>query len=279
MVQAVIPTTVTGLQGLPISAPLNPTANQALIWNGTAWVPGGPYAPLSQFITAPYIPQNYIDNSGFSVNQRAYASGGALTGGAYGFDRWKAGPSGCTLTYSATPASTVVTIASGALVQVVEGLNLLSGQYVLTWSGSSVCSVNGGTSAPSPIQITATAGANMTLSWSGGTLAQVQLQLGTTATPWQPQPAQVELARCQRFFQLSGLGISDYLQAGVGTLRYAWLLVQMRATPTLGATPGGVTNISIDGYSAQVQSWLTSFHGVTTGLGTVSITATLSADL
>jgi hypothetical protein len=46
MVQAVIQTTVTGLQGNPITAG-TPATNQALTWNGTAWAAGGPFAPTA----------------------------------------------------------------------------------------------------------------------------------------------------------------------------------------------------------------------------------------
>jgi hypothetical protein len=42
MVQAVIQTTVTGLQGNPVATG-TPAANQSLTWNGTAWAPAGPF--------------------------------------------------------------------------------------------------------------------------------------------------------------------------------------------------------------------------------------------
>jgi len=45
MVAAVIPTTITGLQGRPIATG-GPTVNQALTWNGSAWAPAGPLASL-----------------------------------------------------------------------------------------------------------------------------------------------------------------------------------------------------------------------------------------
>lgn len=46
MTQAVIQTTVTGMQGRPIATTV-PAANQAYTWSGTAWVPTGPYLPLA----------------------------------------------------------------------------------------------------------------------------------------------------------------------------------------------------------------------------------------
>lgn len=46
MTQAVIQTTVTGMQGRPI-ATTAPAANQAYTWSGSAWVPTGPFLPLA----------------------------------------------------------------------------------------------------------------------------------------------------------------------------------------------------------------------------------------
>ena len=51
MVQAVIQTTVTGLQGNPVATG-TPAANQALAWNGTAWAASGPFLPLTGGILA-----------------------------------------------------------------------------------------------------------------------------------------------------------------------------------------------------------------------------------
>lgn len=44
MTQAVIATTVTGLQGRSVMTTA-PTAGQALTWNGSAWAPAGPFIP------------------------------------------------------------------------------------------------------------------------------------------------------------------------------------------------------------------------------------------
>lgn len=46
MTQAVIATTVTGMQGRPISTTV-PATNQAYTWSGTAWAPTGPFLPLA----------------------------------------------------------------------------------------------------------------------------------------------------------------------------------------------------------------------------------------
>ena len=83
---------------------------------------------------------NLLINADFSVNQRVFA-GGSLAAGAYGFDRWKAGAGGCSL----TRVDDTVTL-TGPLVQVVERPSL--GDAVVTLSvenptGSLTVSVGG----------------------------------------------------------------------------------------------------------------------------------------
>lgn len=229
MVQAVIPTTVVGLQGRPVASTPAPTNNQALIWNGSAWVPGGPYLTAAG---APYIATNYVDNSGFSVGQRPnITSGVVLAAGAYGWDRWKAGASGCTLTWTFSPASTVITIAAGTLQQVIEGGALINASYTLSWLGSATGRVNTGAYVASPITFTGAPNTNVTIEFQGGTLGQVQLQIGSQATLWQPSPPALELARCQRFFNTNFFNEASY-GAGVWTVNI-FLPVSMRATPTV----------------------------------------------
>lgn len=233
MVQAVIPTTVVGLQGRSVAATPAPTNNQALIWNGTAWVPGGPYLTAAG---APYIATNYIDNSGFTVNQRAYTSGTALAPGAYGFDRWKAGASGCTLTFTPSPASTVVTITAGTLQQVIEGQSQINSTYTLSWTGSATGRINTGSYVASPISFTGAPNTAVTIEFQGGTLGQVQLQIGSQATLWQPLAVAVEMERCQRFYTvIASLLFGTTLSPGVTVFFFgsASLPTLMRAAPTV----------------------------------------------
>lgn len=46
MVQAVVQTTVTGLQGHPVTATA-PTSGQSLTWSGSAWAGSGPFLPVA----------------------------------------------------------------------------------------------------------------------------------------------------------------------------------------------------------------------------------------
>jgi len=108
MVQAVIPTTVTGLQGNPI-ATTTPTNGQVLAWSGTAWTPAGPFS------TIPVSPANggtggttaaaglaglsgaplnrAVRPSLILVGQPGFSSGSAVHGG-WGNNGWTITPVG-----------------------------------------------------------------------------------------------------------------------------------------------------------------------------------------
>lgn len=286
-----------------IAFPPNPTVGQTYtfggatwIWNGTVWAnatTGANFLPLtggtmtgplvlagnaSSALQAPsyqqvsgLIPENYVDNSSFTVNQRSYASGTALAAGVYGFDRWKGGPaSGGTLTFT-TSSSVIVNISAGSIQQVIDGFNMLAQPYTLSWAGTATGRISttsgGGTYAASPVQFNGAANTNAFIEFTGGTLGQVQLQLGSVATPWQRIPVVPELMRCLRYF-LGGQGwISGYSDiARTWTLNLFPFPVPMRTTPTMTAAGFGGSNSSSVGVGA-VNSYGWAPNTTTTGTG------------
>ena len=192
---------------------------------------------------------NYADNSGFSVNQRGYVSGTALTAAAYGHDRWKAGAGGCTYTFTAAPPSTTITIAAGTLQQVVEGASVAGGNYMLSWTGTAQGRVGAGAYAASPVALTGiAAGANTTIEFNAGTLGRVKLEAGTVVTPWPAKIARDELSNCQRFYQ-TGTAIMS-LGAGGAGWGNQWFMpfpVQMRAAPTAAVVAGSPSYFNASG--------------------------------
>jgi hypothetical protein len=235
---------------------------------------------------APYIPQNYVDNSGFTINQRAYASGTALTAGVYGFDRWKGGPAaGGTATFVASPASTIVTITAGSLQQVIEGGSLITATYTLSWTGTATGRIattsGGGTYAASPVQFTATANTNTFIEFTGGTLGQLQLQLGTVATPWQPLPTAIELSRCQRFYQTAPTYLGGWATTTTALLTTTVpFITSLRAVPTVGLPGWSFSNLAaLTVGSAELRGWVPSLTVTAAGGYGASGTWTASADL
>jgi hypothetical protein len=225
---------------------------------------------------------SYADNSGFAINQRSYVSGTALAAGAFGHDRWKAGASGCTYTFtqSGNPATTI-TITAGTLQQVVEGAVVLGGIYTLSWTGTAQGRVGGGGYAASPVTTgSLTAAANATIEFNAGTLGRVKFEAGSTATPWVADPPQQDLARCQRFFQTHGLMISGYNTAAAGIYQNVLLPVTMRAAPTAVYSGVGYSNCASIGANSTTVAALTTQVAITaTGSCFATYNVTLSADL
>lgn len=256
-----------------ISFPTNPTVGQLYTfngitwqWNGTAWVnanTGGNFMPigggtfqgpvtLSGIGTQPlspaavqqlYLP-NYVDNSSFTINQRAYASGAALGAGVYGFDRWKGGAAGGTLTYSNASGFTAVTVTAGSIMEVMEANCFIPGAtYVLSWQGTATGRVyiSGGSApayAASPITFTPVASDNYMIEFAGGTLFQPKVSLGSVATPWEPISVPIEILRCLRFYLNLGAvtfgGPTGTGSGGAVTMSTLSLPVPMRVSPAVG---------------------------------------------
>ena len=190
--------------------------------------------------------KNVIIDGNFNVNQRVVSGTVTLAAGAYGHDRWKGGASGCTYTFATVENVTTLTISAGSLVQVVEGLNLQSGTYTLSFLGTAQGKINGGSYSASGVTGTATGGTNMTIEFNTGTLSLVQLEKGSTATAFDYRPYGTELALCQRYYQKSyesstALAAATTIGMVGGALGLATIggsmaspfPVQMRTAPTM----------------------------------------------
>lgn len=187
--------------------------------------------------------RNKIINGGFNINQRGYVSGAAVGAGLYGLDRWKMAGSADTLTFSTTNNKTTVTIpASKVLQQVVEGLNLQTGTYTLSWEGTAQGKIGAGSYGASGITGSITGGANTTIEFGPGTVANVQLELGSIATAFEQRLYGTELALCQRYYERiggeSGVGgaevyVAQYALAGNGFYIPITYSTPKRTQPTL----------------------------------------------
>ena len=124
-----------------------------------------------------------------------------LTAGSYGHDRWKAGASGCTYTFATSNNITTLTITAGSLIQVVEGNNLVSDTYCLSFTGTAQGKIGAGSFSASGITGSATGGTNLNIEFNTGTLSLVQLEKNLAPTPFEHRFFNQELLLCQRYFQ------------------------------------------------------------------------------
>lgn len=186
--------------------------------------------------------RNKIINGAFLVNQRGYVSGTATTAGQYTLDRWKVTGAGG-ITFSTTNNKTTVTIPSGqTLQQVIEGLNLQTGTYVMSWEGTAQGRIDGGSyGASGVVTASITGGANTTIEFNTGTVANVQVEPGTIATPFEHRLYGAELALCQRYYEGGFFQTNAYV-TGAGSLGGTVKMVPKIATPTTTATKSGGAN-------------------------------------
>ena len=143
--------------------------------------------------------KNRLINAAGLINQRGVSGTVTLAAGVYGHDRFKAGASGCTYTFATSGNLTTFTISAGSLVQVIEGLNLETGTYILSWSGTAQGKSAGGAFSASGVSASITGGTNTTIEFSTGSLAAPQVERGNTATGFDYRAYAVEEMLCQRY--------------------------------------------------------------------------------
>ena len=185
--------------------------------------------------------KNRLINAQLLINQRGVSGTVTLSAGAYGHDRFKAGASGCTYTFATTNNVTTLTITAGSLQQVIEGLNLESGTYTLSWTGTVQGKIGAGSYGASGITGSITGGTNTTIEFNTGTLSLPQLEVGSTATSFDYRPYTTELQLAQRYYFKKGPQASSDVRYGIGfsasgssTTAYIniTLPVNMRTGPT-----------------------------------------------
>lgn len=147
--------------------------------------------------------RNALINGNPTINQRGYVSGTGTSGAnQYTLDRWRVVTSGQSITWTDSQNVRTVTAPAGGVEQVIEGINLISGNYVLSWTGTATATVNGNAVA-NGASVTLTGGVDTTVRFSNGTFALAQLEPGTKATPFERRSYGQELALCQRYYEKS----------------------------------------------------------------------------
>lgn len=211
---------------------------------------------------------NVVINGAFNINQRAVTGTVTLAAGAYGHDRWKAGASGCTYTFATSANVTTITITAGSLQQVIEGTNLQSGTYTLSWAGTAQGKIGAGSFGASGITGGVTGGANLTIEFNTGTLSTVQLEAGSVATAFEWRNYGYELFLCMRYGELVTTGWITGFSPAISVLNLQWR-VPKRVAPTLALVAGGagvgngisIGITAISGVTASVDGAFTSLTG------------------
>ena len=241
-----IDSVVHGIQtSVPASSTTTPIMDgTATVGSGTTWARADHVHPTDARI----IGDNHIVNGDFAINQRAYVSGTAIappTGsGGYGHDRWKAGGTGCTYTFTTTVPDTTITITAGTLTQIIEAGMIDGGVYTLSWTGTAQARIYQGTPTGSYVAspvVTAslTAGTNTVVEFNTGTVTRVKLEIGGVATPYNRQSLAKSMADCQRYYQATGILLASAYGTAAGGVYGCYPIPVMRVPPTV--TFAGIT--------------------------------------
>ena len=221
---------------------------------------------------------NLLINSNFMVNQREAVSGATVADGAHFLDQWKNSYVSPTSVIYWADSAGVRTITLGysggarSIAQLIESQNTRAGSHTLSWSGTATGRIyNSGAAAPayaaSPITVTLDGAANGVVEFqgNGGTLADVKVESGTLATPYQPPPYAENLRACRRFYwRLTAVTGGAYSRMAQGFAMSTTVVavmvsppVPMRAIPTV-TTSGSLGvydgSTSIKGLTALVRS-------------------------
>lgn len=225
--------------------------------------------------------RNRIINGTGRINQRAYVSGTATTGAnQYTLDRWRVVTSGQSLTFTGNDAGRTMTAPAGGVEQVIEGANIEGGTYVINWSGTASCTVDG-VSRAKGATFTLTANTNVTVRFSNGTFTEVQLEAGTLATPYERVQIGDELARCQRYYTASIFNIRFTATAASQIQEsYIYWPVQMRAAPIVTLDTSGVVNGTATAPTPSIFGARTNITSAASGdVRLLSATVTANAEL
>jgi hypothetical protein len=184
--------------------------------------------------------RNVLINGNPTINQRGYVSGTATTGAnEYTVDRWRVVTTGESITWTDSNNVRTVTAPANGVEQVIEGVNLLSDTYTLSWTGTATATVDA-VSVSNGGQVTLTGGTNATVKFSGGTFSLAQLERGTVATPFEHRSYGQELALCQRYYQkIDFLTRNGQSSSNVDACWYQYhcpLVTEMRIGPNLVAS-------------------------------------------
>lgn len=168
-------------------------------------------------------------------------------------DGWKAGASGCAYTFATSNGIVTLTITAGSLIQVIEGQDLETATYVLSWSGTATGKIGSGTAAASPVTGAAVGGTNLNVEF--GTGIKGKTRKGTTPTAWARRPIRDELSLCQR----NTLVMPQYFRTRADHVQPNYVDFNvpipepMRATPSLESGTFQVSNLtdntSISGFT------------------------------
>lgn len=178
--------------------------------------------------------RNLIINPLLGINQREKSGTVILAAGQYGHDRFKAGASGCTYTFSTSNGVTTFNISAGSLRQVIEASSFAGrgGQYFLSWAGTAQGRIDSGSyGASGAVSATCDGSANVSVEWGTGTLSLPQFERGFV-TDFSARHRHQELALCEFYCRQNYVAAAGYASVA-SQIFHASVSFTMRGAPTI----------------------------------------------
>lgn len=204
--------------------------------------------------------KNLLINPNGLINQRGYVSGTAtVADNEYTLDRWRVVTSGEALTFSTTDNVTTFTAPLNGVEQVIENINVIGGDYTLSFSGTATATISQSNDNATYTIVSSNTDGSYTLvgglytkvTLIDGTFSLVQLEEGKVATPFEQRHYGLELSLCQRYY-LKDVGALERYYTAVSTsvLPYVNFKIEMRTVPSVTLYPsidftGTAGNINI----------------------------------
>ncbi|MEN4053777.1 phage tail protein [Sulfurimonas sp. NWX79] len=154
--------------------------------------------------------KNLLINPNGLINQRGYVSGTAtVADNEYTLDRWRVVTSGEALTFSTTDNVTTFTAPLNGVEQIIENINLIGGDYILTFNGTATATISQSSDNVTYTSVTANTDGSYTLTGglytkvtlTNGTFSLPQLEQGKVGTPFEQRTTCLELTLCQRYYE------------------------------------------------------------------------------
>ena len=128
---------------------------------------------------------------------------------------------------------------------------------MLSWEGTAQGRIAGGSyGASGSVTASITGGVNTTIEFNAGTVTRAQLEVGTSATPFEHRPYGMELALCQRYYyRMTATGPDTLVESGswysaTQAACFTVLPVQMRVAPTALEQSGTASDYQVFSASA-----------------------------
>lgn len=177
--------------------------------------------------------KNKLINAQGLINQRGYISGTATTtANQYTLDRWRVVTLGQNLTFTTSQNVTIFVAPAGGVEQVIEDLNIETGTYCLSWTGTATATVNG-----VPISnggfTSITGGSNVVVRFSNGTFSLPQFEKRSQPTNFEYRLFGTELILCQRYYEIGEDYTSRFGSDGYTNEYFVSFKVTKRVVPVM----------------------------------------------